>query len=43
MFPYVAWIVGFHFAREVSSVRLQKEFRFKLREVQGLENQTYIF
>ena len=36
IFSYVAWIDGFHFAREVSSVRLQKEFRFKLREVQGL-------
>ena len=38
MFPYVAWIAGFHFAREVLSVRSQKEFRFKLREVQGLGN-----
>ena len=36
MFPYVAWIAGFHFAMEVLSVRLQKEFRFKLRDVQGL-------
>ena len=40
MFPYVAWIDGFHFAKEVLSVRLQKEFRFRLREVQGL-GETY--
>ena len=36
VFPYVAWIAGFHFAMEVLSVRSQKEFRFKLRDVQGL-------
>ena len=36
MFPYIASNAGCHFPMEVLSVRLQKEFRFKLREVQGL-------
>ena len=45
MFPYVAWIAGFHFAKEVLSVRSQKELRFKLRDVQrlGKNNKTGIF
>ena len=38
MFPYIASNAGCHFPMEVLSVRLQKEFRFRLREEQGLEN-----